>query len=74
MQCYAEQVNIYQLANSNAVFDSHLNYNNLIWGQNTNTILTYNYFSKKGIKFNELLIYKLSKFSTIFGVKYFKTI
>ena len=33
-----------------AIFDSHLNYGNLVWGQNTNAS---NYSSKKGIKINE---------------------
>ena len=54
-----------------AIFDSHLGYANLIWGQNINAIKRLLF--TKSIKSNELQTKKLSHLSSTFELKHFKT-
>ena len=54
-----------------AMFDSHLNYSNLVWGQNTNAIIRLTIVQKKALR---LMNFKpgLSHLSLIFEIKYSK--
>ena len=74
MQCYAKEHLSTNIVKSiyYAIFGSHLDYVNLIWGQNIKATERLTILHKKQFKINGLETKKLSHLSSIFELKHFK--